>query len=306
MKRCLPLLTAAAALLALHHTPAPAGDKIVEPALVVVDANGKEHRLNTWKFTVGTTHLAWLATAEEKDKEPAKGKKSAAGPEALEFTEGKGAPYKIRVLTYVPLTSIRSIEYDEKKETVTVHVARTDKEADDEVLTGPTGYTGCNILSIEATSDLGELGTATVKFQGGVKRGVKAIRFPNPRPAEPLPEGRGATVSQGGKDQPTFKAVDLHVLYGTGKGQTLSPTLYFKETVKIDLAKVDKLARVGNSGVDFEVTLKGGAQHPLELIVQPKGSDGKAMQLEGLVGRFGGGWRLFPMQTIGEIQFDGK
>ncbi len=305
MKRCLVLLAAAVALLVLHHTPAPAGDK-GGAVLVVVDSNGKEHKLNTWKFTAGTTHLAWLATAEEKDKEPGKGKKSVAGPEALEFTEGKGAPYKIRVLTYIPLSSIRSLEYDEKKESVTVHVARSDKEADDEVLTGPTGYIGCNLLSIEATSDLGELGTATVKFQGGVKRGVKMIRFPNPRPTEPLPEGRGATVSQGGKDQPSFKAVDLQALYQTGKGQTVLPTLYFKETVKIDLAKVDKLARVGTSGVDFEVTLKSGAQHPLELIVQPKGPDGKAMQLEGLVGRFGGGWRLFPMQTIGEVQFEGK
>ena len=31
---------------------------------VVVDANGKEHKLKTWKFTAGTRHLSWLAPAK--------------------------------------------------------------------------------------------------------------------------------------------------------------------------------------------------------------------------------------------------
>src|SRR5207302_10495079 len=152
MERCLSLLLVASGLLMVDKT-LPAGEQGEPNTLIVTDANGKEHKLTTWKFTAGTKHVPWLA-ADGKDK--------SAGPEMLEFTEGKGAPLKKRVLTYVPVTSVRSLEYDAKKNTVTLRVACGPKEENDEVLTGVTGYVSVNLLTIEATADLGELGQAAV------------------------------------------------------------------------------------------------------------------------------------------------
>src|SRR5262249_27224364 len=215
---------------------------------------------------------------------------------------------KRRVLTWIPLASLRSIEYDAKKETVTVRVATSDKEADDVVLEGVTGYVGTNIVGIEAMTDLGELGQAKVLFQGGVSRGVQSLRFSAPKPMEPVPAGRAAAVKQASKNQPGFTAVDLQPLYVVpGGALQTSPHLYFQETVKLDLAKVEKLTQIGSGGGNFDVLLKGGQQNPLVLIDRPRAPDGKSeWQLEGLVGRFPGGYRLFPMTTIGELRFEDK
>ena len=145
-------------------------------------------------------------------------------------------------------------------------------------IAGITGYVSVNQLTIEATADLGELGTAAVKFQGGIERGIKSLRFTAPTPMEKPPAGRVATIKQPSKTQPAFTVVDLQVLYLAGKGQfQTSQTLYFKETVKIDLGKIDKLAQNGAGGLDFDVTLGSGQQHTLELIERPKGADGKSV-----------------------------
>jgi hypothetical protein len=303
------LLTGCGFLCALGA--AAGGDKTETNLLTIVDATGKEHKLKTWKFTAGTKPLSWLAPAPALDKDKkGDGKKvtTPAAAEALEFSEGKVAPLRRRVLSYLPVASIRSTDYDAKKETVAVRVATSDKEVDDEVLHGLTGYVGTNILAIEATADLGELGQATVKFQGGVQRGVQSIRFSAPKPIAALPAGRVASIKQASKNQPSYTVVDLQVLYlADGEIPLASPHLYFKETIKLDLAKVDKMAQVGTGGVNYDVTLKSGQQNPLILIENPKGPDGKGlMLLEGLVGRFAGGYRLFPMSTVGELEFDVK
>jgi hypothetical protein len=205
----------------------------------------------------------------------------------------------------VPLTSVRSIEFDAVKETMTVRVARSDKPADDEVLVGPTGYVGINQLAISAVADLGELGQAAVEFQGGVERGVRAIRFPAPKPIYPVPEGRIAVIKQASKKHPTHKVVDLQPLYVQGGQLRTLPMLYFKDTVKIDLGKIATMAQVGGGGTNFDVTLVSGQQVPLVLLDRPKGPDGKSdLQLQGLVGRFAGGYRLLPMASVGELQFE--
>src|SRR5262245_13867568 len=203
--RCVSLLAlplASALLLAVGA--APAGEKAGpdnQGTLVVIDANGKELKVKNWKLTKGTKHLSWLAPADEgKDK----GKKQPpAGPEALEFVEGKLPPLKKGVLTYVPLTSVRGIDFDGAKETMTVRVAKSDKEADDDILVGPTGYVGINQVAITAVTDLGELGQAAVEFHGGVDRGIRGLRFPSPKPIEALPEGRAAVIKQTSKKYPT-------------------------------------------------------------------------------------------------------
>src|SRR4051794_18351019 len=97
-------LGGAAVLLSAGRAPVAAGGKdkpAAQAELIVVDANGKEHKLKTWKFPAGTRRLSWLAPApaedndKDKDKKPEKGKKTktaqkapAVGPEAIEFSAG--------------------------------------------------------------------------------------------------------------------------------------------------------------------------------------------------------------------------
>jgi hypothetical protein len=286
---------------------ATAGDSGV---LVIVDGTGKEHKVKNWHFINGVKNLSWLAPAAPQDKDKTKGKKppTPTGPEALELVEGKGAPLKKGVLTYVPLSSVRSIEFNpaKDKETMTVRICRSDKEADDEIVVGPTGYIGINHVAITAMADLGELGQATVEFQGGVERGVRSIRFPSPKPIDPVPEGRIAVITAASKKYPTLKVTDLQPLYmQTGGLFRTLPTLYFKETVKVDIGKIAKMAQIGVGGNNFEVTLQSGQQNPLVLLDRPKGPDGKGdLLLVGLVGRFSAGYRMFPPTAIGELHFE--
>jgi hypothetical protein len=292
--------------LSLWAAPALAGEKTEPGELIVVDQEGKEHKLKDWKFTSGTRKLSWLAPAG--DKEPAKGKKPApAGPEAFVVSEGELPPLKTRVLTFVPLTSIRSIDYDNEGKKISVRVAVNDKEEDDAVLRGITGYVNTNSIAVEALMDLGELGQATVRFQGGVDKGAKSFRFTHPKPL-PAPTGRMMTIKQQNSKLPAFKVGELQVLYDAAGQEKALPTLFFKETVKIDLAKVQKMSQIGGTGVDFQVTLTDSKELPaLVLIERPKDPDGKGtLQLQGLIGRSAAGWQLFPMITIGELQVEQK
>jgi hypothetical protein len=277
--------------------------------LVVVDNAGKEHKLKTWKFESGVRRLSWLAAAKEtpgKKGKPAV--KGPAGPEALEFSEGTQPPLKKRVLTLVPLESIRAINFDTKKKRVTVHVVHSDKADDDEVLTGLTGYVGVNHLSLTAEADLGDLGMAKKKFQGGVSKGIRSIRFPAPKPVAAVGEGRPAKVAAGSQGKTIHQIVDLQPLYRFGDGGArLHPTLYFEKTVKIEVDTIAKLTRVGSGeagGLTFDVLLKDGKQNPLILIDKIGSLDGRPAQLEGLVGRVSAGYKLVPMAGFGEIQFD--
>jgi hypothetical protein len=281
----------------------PAGDQAETNVLTVTDKDGKEHKPKNWKFVTGTRKLSWLAPA---DTEPAKGKKAATGgPEVFVVSEGE-YPLKKRVLTFVPVDSVRSIEFDPSAKKVTVRVAISAKEEDDVKIEGATGYQNTNTFAVEAVTDLGDLGQATVRFQGGGEKGVKSFRFASPKPMGPLPTGRSGKIKQQDTKLPTFRFVDLQPLYVAAGGQERTlPHLYFKETVKVDLAKIEKM--VGDK-LDFTLTLTGGKeQPPLVLLERAKDADGTGtLQLEGLVGRGIVGWRLFPMITVGELTFEDK
>lgn len=330
MKRFWMLLLAGCASIYTSNVAVPANETSLQTGVTIVDGSGKEHNLQGSKFVAGIKHLSWLVDAPaELPKEPPPkdkikaggggggGKKGGAvppapsgpaiGPEALEFSEGKVAPLKKRVVSYVPLVNIRRIDFD-NKDGISVRVATSDKEADDVVLYGLTGYAGVNIVAIEAVTDLGELGKGTIRFEKGKGRGLQSIRFPAPKPIEAPPAGRIATIKQVAKNQPSYTVTDLKALYNVGGGLLrASPTLYFKDTIKLDLAKVQKLSGVGASATDYDVTLMSGQQSPLVLIDRPKGADGKTdMLLDGLVGRFAGGYRVFPMSTVGEVAFEEK
>jgi hypothetical protein len=166
-----------------------------------------------------------------------------------------------------------------------------------------------NSLIVEAVTDLGELGKGTIQFAPGKGRGLKSVRFPSPKHLEAAPAaGRQAAIHQTAKNQPAYTTVDLQALYTTSGGLLrTSHLLCFKDTIKLDLAKVQKLTSAGTGGLDFDVTLKSGQQSPLVLLERFKSEDDKTdMQIEGLVGRFAGGYRFFPMATVGELVFEDK
>lgn len=308
-------------LTALLAGTAPADDNKEAPkkddkapasgGLVIVDARGKEQKLSGWKFIRGTTRLDWLAPAEKApDDKPSEDKPSRRpavrrpqGPEALVFRDENSTVWKQGVLTLIPLDRIRSIEFDEDNDKATVRVA-SDKPDADVVLTGSTRFGGVNKVTVEAEVDKGQLGVAAVKFQGGIKGGIKAIRFPAPK-AGPALAGRPAqmTVNADEKKKETEKVVDVQVLYEGRAGEKVSGILLFKKTIKVPVAKLQKLVAAGGEGSEWQLTLKGGSEETFTLL-QTGELDGQRVSLLGLLARAPAGYKLFPMPTVAEVQFD--
>src|SRR5262249_45258979 len=154
--------------------------------------------------------------------------------------EEKSTTYEKGILTLVPVASLRKLDYDYDKKLVTAVVATAGGK--DETLVGTTKYKGINQVVIAGETDLGELGFAEAKFQGGnPKSAMLGGRFPNPKPA-PEVKGSTAVVIADEKDKPKHTVSDLSVLYQQADGtyRTL-PQLMFKTTVKIDLGKIASL-----------------------------------------------------------------
>lgn len=298
-----------------------------EPAksepITVIDGAGKEHKLKTWKITIGTRPLGWLAPAVEK-KEPEEKKepdkkdtvkpkaklRAPAGPEALEFREEGSTNFVDGILTLIPLERIRAIDYDTDTDGVSVTVATGEAHGGDVVLKGTTKFRGINKLTIEAEVDKGELGIAEVKFQGGVsKGGIRGVRFPAAKAPAKAAEGRGAAISTTDKkDKGPFKVTELQAFYRLSDGsERLMPNVYFKKTLKLDLAKLEKIQKVEGEkeeGLQWSVKIKDGEEHTLSLLTHVP--DDKQVQLEGLLGRVPAGYRLFPIGLIAEIDFAEK
>ena len=287
-------------------------EKPAAGGLVIVDARGKEHKIKKWEFVAGTRHLAWLAPPEKKEPGEKEGEerprrpalRRPQGPEALAFRDENSTGWVDGVLTLIPLDRLRGIDFDEENQTATVRVAAGDKPEADATLTGTTKYARMNKVAIEAEVDKGELGVASVKFQGGVKGGIKSIRFPSPK-AAPAPAGRPAqvTVNLDGKMKVTEKVTDLQVLYRTVSSEKLAPVLLFKKTLKVPLSKVQKLVAAGGEGAEWQLSLKGGSEETFTLLTLGE-LDGTRVQLQGLLGKVPAGYKLFPLHTVAEVQFD--
>ncbi len=271
-------------------------------ALVVVDAAGKEQKVTGWKFVVGTRPLTWLAPAAggEKPSKPA----APAGPEALEFRDDDSTLYENGILTLIPLDRLRSLDWDNDKEEVTAHVAVGAKADDDATLTGPTGYKGINKVVLTAEVDKGDMGVAEFKYLGGVPKGIRGLRFPSAKAPPTTPAGRPATVTTEYKEKKTtHKVADLQPLYRTAGGEQLSPVLWFRKTLKVDVSKIRKItANASEDEPAWTVTDKDGEQTLTPLLKTT--IDGKPAELEGLLGRTPAGYKLFPAHTIGEVQFE--
>lgn len=288
--------------------------------IVIVDSGGKEQKVKGWTFSQGTRRLTWLAPApkDEPKEEPKEDKKDGpkgkvpakvrpkAGPEALEFRQEHSTTFVEGVLTLIPLDRIRAIEYDDK-DGVTVKVTLSPKADEDLTLKGTTKYKGINKITIEAEVDKGDLGVAELKFLGGVPKGIRAVRFEMPKPSEQI-KGRSSfvTIAEKGQKDSTH-VVDLQPLYQSADGhEQLLPTLMFKKTLKLDLAKVRKI--VVHEGRDpdaqeWTVTLKDDSELTLTLL-RTITHENKQLLLQGLIGKVPAGYMLYPLHTIAEIQFD--
>ena len=248
-------------------------------ALVITDSAGKEHTLKNWKVLHGTRRLSWLAegTADKggKKSDPLPTPKLPAGPEALELREENSTPFENGIVTLVPLDRIRAIDFDNDKQTVAVHVWQGQKAEGDLILTGSTRFKNHNKLVIEAKVDKGELGVAEIRFQGGIPRGIRGVHFPTPQPGPAAAAGRPAVVTATDKEKSTHPVTDLQPLYQTpAAGPRLVPTLLFKKTLKLDLAKIQalQLAETDDSaGTSFTVTLKDGAGGNADAAVERHG-----------------------------------
>ncbi len=313
--KTLPVLVLVCAA-ALAADPPP-----VATGLVIVDASGKEQKLKSWKFVAGTRHLGWLAPAappRDKDEKPGRPREKAqaadTGPEAIEFRDEHSTTLRHGVLTLLLPQHLKSLDYDNEKQTVTANIFVSEKADGDLSQTGSTKYQGINKVTIEAEVDKGEAGVAEVKYQGGSAKGLRAIRFPTPKP---LPETKGrpafVTIEDEGKAH-TDPVNDLQPLYRLDDGsERLLPSLMFKKTLKLDVGKVAHFKAEGRdadgAGTECRVTMKDGEEQTYTLL-KTATIDGKAATLEALVGTVRGGYKFYPAITFAEmhldVQFDEK
>lgn len=304
MRRCFAMLL----LVAIIASPAAfiaAGDK-KEPdkkeeksfLLVVPPVGGKEVKLVDWRFTHGTRQFSLTEPAPVKPKA-----KMPTLPEFLEFREDKSTTYEKGILTLVPLGSIRKISYDREKKTVAVVVVTAGDK--DETLAGATRFIGINKITIEADAILDGLGAATVKFQGGMEKGLQSIVFPAPKGVA-LAKGAVTTIIADDKEKSKHTAVELQPLYQIDGQYRVLPYVMFKKTVKIELDKIAAMRFIPAEDKkkvshDFEVTLKDGAKHTLTLLTKIDLTEKKPAFFEGLIGRVPTGYKLFPPHTIHEL-----
>lgn len=275
----------------LAPRPAPPG------SLIVIDGKGKEQKVSKYTFTAGTRHLGWLAAAKDGEKDK--------GPEALVIRDALNFGYLDGVVAYVPLDRIRSVTFDEKKNTVTVRAATSDKADDDVSLVGSTAYKGINKYTLEADVDKGDAGVASLKFQGGVAGGAQAFRFPPPKVTAPK-SGRPAVVQTIDQRYKRTDAVtDLQPLYRFGKEERPATLLMFKKTLKLDVSKIKKIAAGEKEGKEivWRVTGKDDDESALTLL-EAATIDGKQGVLTGMVGKTPYGHRFFPLTEISAIDFD--
>lgn len=292
-------------------------EKAEKGTLTIISANGKEQQLKGWKFIEGVRNLTWLAKPapkEEKKPEAKPGEKPAPrtlrdrGPLALVFREASSTLFREGVLTLIPLSSLRSLDYDYENKKVTARVATSDKKEEDMVLTGSAAeYVGINTISIQAEVDKGELGVAEVKYRGGVKGGIKGLRFESPAPLK-APEGRTASVTilnQG--EKVTTKVHDVHALYrvGLASQEKLSRLLFFRKTIRIGLDKLQMIKSADKTGKEWSMTLMNGDEETFTLL-QPAKLDGQSAFLQGLLGRTKAGYKLYPLHTVAEVTFTEK
>ena len=282
--------------------PALPPDENKTGAVLVVDAGGKERKIAAYRITAGTRRLGWLAPAKKGDKEK-------SGPEAFVVRDDVSIRFLEGVVTLVPLAQLRAVRFDAEKGTMTAVVAVGPKAEDDVSLTGTSKYKGINKIALEAEVDKGDSGVATLTYQGGiVKGGIRGVTFPAPKAQASKPGRPAVVVSVDDDVKKTHPVSDLLALYRLPDGgERLLPTILFKKTLKVDLAKVQSIAVASDKDEDavWQVVQKDGEEASLT----PVGTlpiDKKTATLVGLVGKVPAGYKLFPLRRIHSVAFDTK
>jgi len=280
-------LIACSALMMLFSWSASGADETPATKAILVDAAGKEVPLAKWTIAFGTRKLSWTPTPLE----------------VLEVREVNSTTFKEGILTFVPLSRLKAIDYDYEKQTISVEVAGVM-----EPVIGSTKFAGVNQVVIEAEANVSGMGVADVKYRGGVvKGGFKSLKFPDAKAVDTKEDGELYTIQIAEAKGKGASVVvrGLQPLYQIEKSEKLIPSLMFKKTLKIDFEKIQKLRIVMPPDkvkmAECEVVTKDGQELGLTLLsIVP--IDGKNAVLIGLVGRVPGGYRLFPMHTISEFQ----
>src|SRR5207247_1566209 len=135
------------------------------------------------------------------------------------------------------------------------------------------------------------------EFEGGIKSGVRNIRFPAPKPMAAPPKGRTATVKHANMKYPSYQVVNLEGLYAQGGEWKTHSTLYFNDPSKSELADIGKMTQMRSGGTNYEVLFTTGKKAFKVLLTEPrKGADFPSdMEMVGFVGRFSAGYRVFPI-----------
>jgi hypothetical protein len=265
--------------------------------VTVIDDAGKEGVLKKCTITAGIRRYVLQTEVKGEKVDPAK-----VGQDFVEFREDNSTTLKDGILTLVPLSSVSLLEYDIENKSVQLTLALADSKTTK--LKGTTRFVNINKFTVEGTIDLGDFGTATVKYQGGsinAKPGVKEFRLPFKQPVV-QPTGPSYLITGIDEDKTVHKVRDLKALYRSGGVDRVSATLWFKKTAKIPLAKIAHLVQPEDSS-DCEVKLDDGKQlPPLALVDNGFPDDGSAAQFVGLVGKVPTGYKIFPMQTFTELR----
>ena len=283
--RIAPLLFAG--LIAALSAFAQAGEKkgpdkkeTAKPILLVVPANGKEVKLVDWRFSQG---VRWIDATGDVPK-PAKGK-LPAGSEYLEFREEKSTTLKNGIYTYIPLASLRKLEYDRDKKIVSAIFVQND--GTDLTLLGST-KTASNKITIEAEAILDGLGAATVKFQGGIDKGLQSVAFPVAE-ASGKSQGGTAVVIADDKEKTKHTVADLSPRLRNRRPIPRRPLSDVQEDGQDRNGQAGRLPLHAAGGQEESVERlrdhpQGRAKHVLSLITVVELEKKKGMTFVGMMG----------------------
>jgi hypothetical protein len=265
-----------------------------ETPVVLVDANGKEHKLTNVKLNTCVRRLAFLADPKGVTDD------AKRGPLALEIREPNSTSFAKGVTTIIPLSSIESVKYDYDKQSLSVAVKGQ------EPVTGTLQFQNINVISLE-----GRTNDVTAKFAGGKKDGFRSIAWPNAKPMASRAVGTAWQVQiyHPEAKHPSIAVRNLKAIYSFPGGvEQLADSLPVRkgENLKFDsaLKKLEMVAVDTNPSFQnaaVEVTLEG---NPEKLIAVPLINDlgNRSGTLIGFIGEVDAGWKLFPLHCIKVIK----
>lgn len=262
----------------------------------VVSAEGKEAALANAKFTQGTRSLP-MGPGGFGDK---------TATEYLEFRDDRSTLFANGVLSWIPLASLESLEFDAVKKVVK---AKVKTAGGSEELAGTSKFVGINKFVADYEQELSGLGKALLKFRVGEPKSPSVtFRLGGAVAVPAVPKGRKASIVAADKEKTKHEIVEAQPLYQTASGFEVVPQIRFQVDVKVPWDKLREMKALPTdkkqSGSSFAVTIGDGSPTPLILWEPTAKADAKAPRLFAIVGRTATGYKAFPMHTIAELKLD--